>query len=133
MTNSRAEYQRQYRLANPSRSAAYTKKWRDANKEKHQAASRKRANEATLKSKLELIEAYGGKCKCCGEDAPEFLTLDHQIKGDGPQHRKQFRTSHKIRLHLKKLGYPKEGYRLLCFNCNCAIGSFGSCPHERKT
>jgi len=26
--------------------------------------------------KLEMIQAYGGKCSCCGLDIPEFLTLD---------------------------------------------------------
>lgn len=27
-------------------------------------------------------------------------------------------------------GYPKDRYRLLCYNCNCAIGARGYCPHK---
>mgnify|MGYP001568273127 CR=1 FL=1 len=29
---------------------------------------------------------------------------------------------------LKQQGYP-PGIRVLCFNCNCALGLFGYCPH----
>lgn len=132
MYKNRISYQRAWRKANPGKSAAYTQKWRDANKEQNRAAPRKRAKQALAKSKAEIIKAYGGVCSCCGEHRPEFMTIDHQIEGDGVHHRKIFRTSHKIRLDLKKRGYPKDGYRLLCFNCNCAIGSFGYCPHEKE-
>ena len=34
--------------------------------------------------------------------------------------------------HLKKLGYPKDGYQLLCHNCNCAKGWYGACPHTEE-
>lgn len=29
---------------------------------------------------------------------------------------------------LKQLGFP-SGYRVLCHNCNQAIGFYGRCPH----
>lgn len=132
MPHSRLLYQRQWRAKNPGKSAIYTKKWRDTNKEQSLAASRAQAAKDCIKSKAEIIKAYGSKCVCCGENRSEFLTIDHQIEGDGVAHRKKFRTSHKMRLDLKRRGYPKDGYRLLCFNCNCAIGSFGYCPHERE-
>jgi hypothetical protein len=59
----------------------------------------------------------------------EFLTIDH-IKGKGRQHQKKINTQ--ICNWLKRNGYPK-GYRVLCYNCNCAIGFFGQCPHKHGT
>lgn len=115
MRASRAEYQQEWKQNNPGKSAAYTKKWRDNNKEKSRKSGRDSMKIRILKVKLELIQAYGGKCNCCGEHMLEFLSLDHMIPGDGATHRKKFRTSHKIYLHLKKLGFPKDGYRVLCF------------------
>jgi hypothetical protein len=79
------------------------------------------------KLKLELITAYGGKCECCGESKFEFLQLDH-VNGGGAQHRKKL-TIH-MSSHLKKMGYPKGDYRLLCANCNSSLGLYGYCPHK---
>ena len=31
---------------------------------------------------------------------------------------------------LIKSGFPTDDYRLLCMNCNFAIGKFGVCPHQ---
>lgn len=78
-----------------------------------------------INMRLEAIEAYGGKCVCCGESRREFLTIDH-INGRG--------DSKKIQIHmeiqnLKKAGWPKINIQLLCFNCNCSKGIYGSCPH----
>jgi len=33
---------------------------------------------------------------------------------------------------LKDDGYPKDKYRLLCYNCNLARAHFFRCPHELK-
>jgi len=79
--------------------------------------------------KAEVVAAYGGYCKCCGESAHEFLTIDH-VNGGGSQHRKQ--VGSQFYSWLKRQGFPKEGYRLLCMNCNFAIGKYGSCPHESE-
>lgn len=79
------------------------------------------------KLKQELIAAYGGRCACCGETAFEFLQIDHS-NGGGGRHRKTL-TVH-MAAHLKAEGYPKNGYRLLCANCNSSIGLYGYCPHE---
>jgi hypothetical protein len=35
-------------------------------------------------------------------------------------------------MRLKKHGWPKEGFTILCFNCNCAKGIYGTCPHQRS-
>jgi hypothetical protein len=88
------------------------------------------------KAKIDACNAYGGPiCACCGEHRIEFLTLDH-INNDGAEHRRQLFGTAKIggpRLYraLQKLGYP-PGLRVLCFNCNCARGFCGYCPHERE-
>lgn len=87
--------------------------------------------EFELRRKMELIEAYGGKCACCGESRWEFMTIDH-INGGGADHKRRLKTSRMIYRELRKLGYPKDKYRLLCFNCNCCRGSFGYCPHESE-
>lgn len=80
--------------------------------------------------KLEIVEAYGGKCACCAESHFEFLTIDH-INGDGAAHRREVgKDTHKIYADLKKRGFPQDNYRLLCFNCNLAMGCYGYCPHN---
>lgn len=71
-----------------------------------------------LRLKLETVVQYGGACSC-GESQPEFLTIDH-IEGGGHKHRTLIQHSggHDFYRWLKNQGYP-EGYRVLCFNCNC--------------
>ena len=39
------------------------------------------------KLRAQVIAAYGGACACCGENAPEFLQVDH-INNDGAEHRR---------------------------------------------
>lgn len=83
--------------------------------------------------RAEVIAAYGGKCSCCGESRPEFLTIDH-INGNGNQHRHSLKKFGVNFYHwLRQQGYPQEEYRLLCFNCNCSLGFFGYCPHEKES
>lgn len=79
--------------------------------------------------KQEMVGAYGGKCKCCGETIIEFLTIDH-INGDGSEHRKRLGKGRKIYADIKAQGFPKDKYRLLCFNCNITLGFYGYCPHH---
>lgn len=88
------------------------------------------------KLKEETIRQYGGACSCCGETKYEFLTIDH-IKGDGAAHRREVFNAEraggpKIHRWLRANGYPKDRFRLLCYNCNCARGFFGYCPHEKE-
>lgn len=79
-----------------------------------------------------IIEAYGGVCVCCGETIPEFLTIDY-ANNDGAAKRKQLPKSKQggagFYRYLRELGYPKDEYQLLCFNCNFAKQHFGVCPH----
>jgi hypothetical protein len=84
-----------------------------------------------LKLRRETIASYGGECECCGETEPRFLTIDH-VKGDGQESRRTFGSGNKLYRALKRKGFPKEGLRLLCYNCNCSRGQYGKCPHETK-
>lgn len=83
--------------------------------------------------KTEALLAYGEYCRCCGEDWPIFLTIDH-IAGDGAKHRKEIGTKDrsagsKFYLWLRNHGYP-PGFQVLCFNCNFAKHVKGRCPHR---
>lgn len=91
-------------------------------------------NEDRKLLKEETIEAYGGKCRCCGESNLIFLTIDH-IDETGAQQRKEMLYFYggKVYLWLKKQGYPKDNYQVLCFNCNFAKHTLGRCPHQLKT
>lgn len=69
------------------------------------------------KLKQQVIEHYGGRCALCGEDRWEFLTIDH-INGGGTEHRRKLNNS--VYAWLRKSGWPTDGFRLLCSNCNCS-------------
>lgn len=83
------------------------------------------------KLKLDMLNAFGGKCQCCGEDHPYFLTLDHiQNYGHRVQREVDFKTTQQIYRQARKEGWPKDKYQLLCMNCNSAKGFYGECPHK---
>ena len=94
---------------------------------------RSQTNRKNRAIKLEVISAYGGRCRCpggCDVTNPDWLSMDH-IKGGGVAHRRELKV---IGLDfyrwLKKQGFPKKGFRLLCYNCNLSRGHLGRCPHE---
>jgi hypothetical protein len=145
---------REWEKLNPEKANAGHLKWRNENPEKHREAMRRgmarwrernpdkvadlnrsdkkrlQANSANADLKRETMFAYGGSCVCCGEDSIEFLTLDH-INNDGGRRRKLGEGGgSKLYRKLRKLGYPKGEFQVLCMNCNFSKGSFGYCPHE---
>lgn len=96
---------------------------------KNRIAVLAKKREQDRKSKQAIIDAFGGKCVCCGEDQFEFLTVDH-IKGDGHAHRKRIGRGRRLYNDILKTGCCKNSYRLLCFNCNISRGFYGYCPHH---
>lgn len=84
--------------------------------------AKKRAN------RQRLIEIYGGRCECCGEGRWEFLAVDH-INGGGTKERREMGTTAYYKM-LSEAGARMPGYRLLCSNCNSALGFYGYCPHK---
>lgn len=81
------------------------------------------------KLKIEMVIAYGGACSCCGEKQLEFLTVEH-IDGNGKKHRDEVGHGRYIYKDLKKRGWPKENFTIMCWNCNCARKYNRPCPHN---
>lgn len=79
--------------------------------------------------KNQLFELLGASCACCGEDSREFLGIDH-INGGGGKHRKAKRGAQVFRDIITDPDAKKK-YRVLCHNCNLALGFYGYCPHEK--
>lgn len=118
MTNPRKEYHQQYRAKNRDRLIANSKSWYENNKIRaaetqrirregiadlisQQEAARYQADKERMlqvrrgwkrRMRLEALQAYGGKCACCGESNVEFLAIDH-INGNGNKHRAETRRT----------------------------------------
>lgn len=107
-----AEFARAYRQRHPERVARL------------QSEENKRRNR---RLKLEMLQAYGPNCACCGEAHIEFLTLEH-LNGDGKAHRREVGASG-VYADLKRRGWPRDGYTVLCMNCNWASRGGRTCPH----
>ena len=83
-------------------------------------------------NRLKMLMHYSGgvaKCHCCNELNIEFLTIDH-INGGGRQHVMSLNCS--LQEWIIRNEYP-DGFRVLCMNCNFAIGKYGYCPHVEKS
>lgn len=95
-----------------------------------------RGRNKALKNKYKVIEEYGGKCSCCGEDNPIFLSIDH-INNDGYEHRKKDGSKGVgggLYVWLIKHNFPKDRFQLLCHNCNFGKHiNGGICPHQTQT
>jgi hypothetical protein len=85
-----------------------------------------RWNLSRRRTRARVIEAYGRICACCGEYRLEFLCIDHI---DGVKPEGYPRAGSLLYAYLKQKGFP-PGFRVLCHNCNMAIGLYGYCPHE---
>jgi hypothetical protein len=118
----------------PEKQRASARAWYYKYPEKKKAYDKKRWLWLKPQQKRECFEAYGGvKCACpsgqCFETRMDFLTIDH-IDGGGCKHRRE-QVRGNIYGWLKARNFP-SGYRILCYNCNCAMGhNKGICPHER--
>ena len=124
MAKTRAEYQRIYRRENPEKARLAVEAWLARHPEKKKEYARRFRE----KARAEAIYHYGGLCACCGEATFPFLTIDH-VNEDGAAHRRELgRGSSKFYVWLKANGWP-EGFQVLCYNCNCAKGHYGKCPH----
>jgi hypothetical protein len=88
-----------------------------------------RGRELSQRYRAEVLAHYGGKCVCCGEAEPGFLTMDH-TNNDGEVRRQHTEWQHSnIYYWARKHGFPPD-LRILCYNCNYARAHRGVCPHE---
>lgn len=99
------------------------------NRERLKIEGRERNKKKRKHERDVVIEAYGGKCICCGESIKEFLNLDHK-NNDGNIERKKFGSAGQYKRAIKEC-FPKK-YQLLCFNCNLAKSIYKTCPHQIK-
>lgn len=97
------------------------------------STDKKKINISYIKLKKETINNYGGKCECCHINDIDVLSIDH-IYGGGKAHCKELGGGGGAILYnwLKKNGYPKDKFRVLCMNCNRSHGSYGYCPHKKE-
>lgn len=142
MRHSSAEYNREWCRKNPEKVREYQRKYRashpEKDRERHREYSRRlrltnpeklriKSLKGRRKARLEVLTHYSNgemKCACCGENEVKFLTLDHiNGRSDG-----QRAAGTALVQWIRKMKYP-SGFQVLCFNCNCAKGFWGKCPH----
>jgi hypothetical protein len=84
--------------------------------------------------RLQILQHYSHdqipRCACCGETQLEFLTIDHR-DGGGTLHRETAGRGQRFYGWLIRNGFP-DGYQVLCYNCNCSLGHYKYCPHQKK-
>lgn len=90
------------------------KRWRENNRELANERSKISKKKYEDKCKKLVLEHYGKKCVCCGENNESVLSIDH-INGGGREHRKE--VGRKIYVWLFINNFP-DGFQTLCFNCN---------------
>jgi hypothetical protein len=90
-------------------------------------------NEYHRKIRKQVLEKYGNKCTCCGEDRWPFLVIDH-INDDGNKERRKRYGSQSGSARSFMLLLAREPIRsdlqILCWNCNSAKSLYGCCPHS---
>jgi hypothetical protein len=77
-----------------------------------------------------VLEHYGGRCVCCGEAHFEFLAIDH-TDGGGEAHRAVVGQGSLMVDWIIENEFPSN-FRILCHNCNQAMGYYGRCPHQNE-
>ena len=115
-------YMREWRAANPEKNRATDRKHRDKNPQ----AARDKLRAWQNKVRVEMIQAYGGRCACCGVSEAPFLAIDH-IDGVRPEGAPK--GGHQLYAWLRRNEWP-EGFQILCHNCNMAVRFDRTCPHK---
>lgn len=88
-----------------------------------------RERQRSVRVKSAVMQKYGGKCFCCGEERIAFLTIDH-ANDDGASRRKAGDHGGS-RYYEKLVKDPLDPtLRVACYNCNCARRVTGICPHQ---
>lgn len=121
------------RADDPDYFARRSRAWRRANPERNRELNSASARRQHERAKRAVVDAYGGRCTCCGEDEIHFLTVEHVTPESAERHRypngRRISGTKMLRM-IAAEGFPDD-ITVLCFNCNCARGQYGACPHER--
>ena len=120
---------------------AYNRAWSKVNYQRNkQAILAKQKNSPLVKLtkresahllKTRVLSHYSNPrgipiCNNCGEQDIDILCIDHINGGGSRVHKK---TGVNIYAWLRKNSFPL-GFRVLCHNCNSALGFYGYCPHS---
>ena len=86
-----------------------------------------------VRVKYEVMQKYGGLCKCCGESNIAFLSIDH-INNDGGSKRRSGEHKGGGAFYKKLRKAPVDPtLQILCYNCNFGRKTTGICPHQDST
>lgn len=94
-----------------------------------QSYCKKCAGEYNDELRFKVNDIYGNKCACCGETTREFLTLDHIWEGMSYK-TGEIKNWQILFRRIIRNEVDRSDYQLLCWNCNCAKGKYGYCPHK---
>ncbi len=102
------------------------KYWRTRDRQCRLAKARNK--ERRTLNKAMVLNHYGDKCSCCGENEVLFLQMDH-VNGGGTEHRRKEKWSD-VWTWIVKHSFP-DFFQILCANCNMGKNMNGGvCPHE---
>lgn len=134
-----AAYRREYRAKNIDKLTEYQREYDAARKNSKHEQYIKHSNEIRrdyIEKGIQLWEdaiTFFGPCECCGEHRFEFLSVDHKNGGGNKRRINGEKIGRRLLREFELAGWPenlKKEYRLLCYNCNMAIGHRGYCPHQ---
>lgn len=124
-----AERMRKARLSNPEKYRIHQREHRS----RHLELVREQRRQSGMRLKQDVMNAYGGKCQCCGEYRFSMMTIDH-IHENGAAHRNElnggFGRDKSVDFYrwLKFENFP-SGFQVLCYNCNISKHRLGRCEH----
>ena len=104
----------------------------------HAKQLNKQKNKKHREVKYEVMKEFSKRqsnsnvpcCACCGEYIVEFLSLDH-VDGRKVLEHGKYMMGTRLYYWARRNDYPPT-LQVLCFNCNCAKGSYGICPHKER-
>ncbi len=115
------EYHRNYAKEHRDDANEYGKK----NYPKYKDSKLEYQRKLRSRYKNKFLEMYGKGCSCCGETIYDFLTIEHK---QGQQ--KISRRTGLVAYRDAVKEFRPDLYEVLCWNCNCAKGKLGYCPHH---
>jgi len=112
-------YMREYRKKYPEKSREISRRWYRNHPERIKIAGEQVKRNRAKYRKI-ILDHYGHKCACCGEEHENFLIIDH-VNGGGSKEFHAFTSTIAYYKWIINHGFP-DSYQILCANCNMAKG-----------